>query len=123
MKLFSEPRMWIPLAGLGITLALAPQSRAQADAAPDNFEVAYSATPALPPKFRRQRPGRLSHPRRRPRTRSTHSRHCKSLRPRMSLTPSDPTPWRSRTSAKRLLANRITNSVWPAISSSICGES
>jgi hypothetical protein len=46
MKLFCEPRMWMPLAGLGITLALAPQSRAQADAAPDNFEVAYSATPA-----------------------------------------------------------------------------
>ncbi len=47
MKLFSEPRIWMPLAGLGITLALAPQSRAQADASPDNFEVAYSAaTPA-----------------------------------------------------------------------------
>ena len=46
MKLFSEPRIWMPLAGLGITLALAPQSRAQADVAPDNFEVAYSATPA-----------------------------------------------------------------------------
>jgi hypothetical protein len=46
MKLFSEPRIWMPLAGLGMTLALAPQSRAQADVAPDNFEVAYSATPA-----------------------------------------------------------------------------
>jgi len=46
MKLFSEPRIWMPLAGLGLTLALAPQSRAQADVSPDNFEVAYSATPA-----------------------------------------------------------------------------
>jgi hypothetical protein len=46
MKLFSEPRIWIPLVGLGMALALAPQSRAQADAGPDNFETAYSAVPA-----------------------------------------------------------------------------
>jgi hypothetical protein len=46
MKLFSSPTIWMPLVGLGVTLAVAPQSRAQADTAPDQFEVAYNVGPA-----------------------------------------------------------------------------
>jgi hypothetical protein len=45
MKLFSSPKIWMPLVGLGVTLAVAPQSRAQADTAPDQFEVAYNVAP------------------------------------------------------------------------------
>jgi hypothetical protein len=45
MKLFSSPKIWMPLVGLGVTLAVAPQSRAQADTAPDQFEVAYNVGP------------------------------------------------------------------------------
>jgi hypothetical protein len=60
MKLVSVPRIWMPLAGLGITRALAPQSRAQADVAPDNFEVAYPATPAKVPAPKAKPPVVLS---------------------------------------------------------------
>jgi hypothetical protein len=38
MKLFGAIKFWMPLAGLGAALALAPQSRAQADVSPDHFD-------------------------------------------------------------------------------------
>jgi hypothetical protein len=50
MKPFSPPKIWMPLLGLGVTLAVAPHSRAQADAAPDNFEVAYNGAPGVAAK-------------------------------------------------------------------------
>ena len=45
MKLFSSPKIWMPLVGLGVTLAVSPQSRAQADTTPDQFEIAYNVGP------------------------------------------------------------------------------
>ena len=79
MKLFSEPRIWMPLAGLGITLALAPQSRAQADVAPDNFEVAYSVTPAPAAKV----PAPKSKP---PVALSAHAANKKHTQPALQVT-------------------------------------
>jgi len=38
MKLFGAIKFWMPLVGLGAALVLAPQSRAQADVAPDHFD-------------------------------------------------------------------------------------
>ena len=38
MKPFGDLKSWMPLVGLGAALVLAPQSRAQADVAPDHFD-------------------------------------------------------------------------------------
>lgn len=38
MKLFGAIKFWMPLAGLGAALLLAPQSQAQADVSPDHFD-------------------------------------------------------------------------------------
>jgi hypothetical protein len=38
MKFFSAAKIWMPLLGLGAALALAPQSRAQSEVAPDHFD-------------------------------------------------------------------------------------
>jgi len=56
MKLFGAIKLWMPLIGFGAALALAPQSRAQADVAPDHFDengivsdFAHSKPPAAKP--------------------------------------------------------------------------
>jgi hypothetical protein len=38
MKPFGSLKIWMPLLGLGAALVLAPQSRAQAEVAPDHFD-------------------------------------------------------------------------------------
>ena len=38
MKLLSLPRIWMPMLVAGAALCLAPQSRAQAEVAPDHFD-------------------------------------------------------------------------------------
>jgi len=55
MKSFSALKFWMPLLGLGAALALAPQSRAQAEVSPDHFDIgdsgaAPAATTAPAPK-------------------------------------------------------------------------
>jgi hypothetical protein len=46
MKFFSAVKIWLPLLGLGAALALAPQSRAQSEVAPDHFDGTDSWAPA-----------------------------------------------------------------------------
>jgi len=49
MKSFGALRIWMPFLGLGAVLALAPQSRAQADVSPDHFdENGVSDAPVKP---------------------------------------------------------------------------
>jgi hypothetical protein len=62
MTRFGSLKIGMPLLGLGITLAFAPQSRAQADAAPDNFEVAYDAAPLAVAKVAAPKPKQLTTP-------------------------------------------------------------
>ena len=62
MKHFGSLKICMPMLGLGITLALAPQSRAQADASPDNFEVAYNAAPLAVANVPAPKPKQLATP-------------------------------------------------------------
>jgi len=63
MKLFGAIKFWMPLIGLGAALALAPQSRAQADISPDHFDengivsdFAHGKPPAAKPAPARTAP-------------------------------------------------------------------